>query len=115
MRISDWSSDVCSADLVLHGIHLYGRWSRFACDVAKAFPDRKAVVYGLSNGGVIADHVSVLCHASNISLVFVDDILSDWREAFTAHPTIHARQNYALHYFAPLHYETSYLDRKSVV
>src|SRR3546814_15538677 len=79
MRISDWSSDVCSADLVLHGIQLYGLWSRFACDVAKAFPDRKAVVYGLSNGGVIADHVSVLCHASNISLVFVDDILSDWR------------------------------------
>lgn len=98
-----------NGQLVLHGIQLYGLWSRFACDVARNFEDRDVVVYGLSNGGVIADHLSVLCDAKNISLVFVDDILTDWRSAFYKHPTIHAQQNYGLHYFAPLHHDTSYL------
>src|SRR3546814_20883689 len=27
MRISDWSSDVCSSDLILHDVNLAARWS----------------------------------------------------------------------------------------
>lgn len=41
---------------------------------------------------------------------FVDDILTDWRARLNGHPTIHASQNYILHYLAPLHYRSSYLD-----
>jgi|GEM_PF-3944036 len=104
------TSSRLNGQLMLHGIQIYGLWSKLACDIAGHFEDRKVAVYGLSNGGVIADHVSVLCDSANISSVFVDDILMDWRSGLYRHPTIHAVQNYALYYLSPLRYESSYLD-----
>lgn len=104
------TSSELNGQLVLHGFQIYGLWSRFVCDVAGYFSGRKIVVYGLSNGGLVADHVSILCDLPDIDAVFVDDTLTDWRALATRHPSIHAVQNYALHYLAPLHYDASYLN-----
>src|SRR3546814_16428361 len=52
MRISDWSSDVCSSDLIL-------QWSHFVPSYDKWF-DQFAQAWGEKNGvKVVIDHISI--------------------------------------------------------
>src|SRR3546814_13556359 len=66
MRISDWSSDVCSSDLLLFHFHLHGRSSALACgpsgqglidgaDVRERPRRRRTCVAGRSGSAIDAD------------------------------------------------------------
>ena len=69
------------ADLVLWGTTAFGLWVRAICDTIDVLELRsryeRVVVWGLSNGGRIADQISVLCDP--VSLVVVDDVIADQR------------------------------------
>src|SRR3546814_8856135 len=40
MRMSDWSSDVCSSDLRGHGFQLRGDWGHVDCEILDVEPGR---------------------------------------------------------------------------
>jgi len=92
-----------NAALLPQGIQLYGFWSRVVCDGMASLRLRetytKVHLYGFSNGGLIADHVSVLC--TPVTTVIVDDIVSDWLQIAADRP-LYNSSSYFLYYLGPL-------------
>ena len=103
-------SSELNSQLNLYGIQLFGLWSRFICDISQHYSEKEIIIYGLSNGGIIADHVSILCDSNNIKHIFVDDIMTDTYDQFKNHKSIYKKQNYWLFYFSAFHFESNYLD-----
>ena len=102
--------------LQTYGVHLYGLWVRTICDTANALNLRnkykKVFVYGLSNGGIIADFTSVVCKPFNI--VIVGDVFTDWRKAVwdkSISPI--SGQEYSFYFNRPMFFDSSYIDLMS--
>ena len=92
-----------NGQLRLYGNQIYGLWVRSVCNLlnSERLSDySRVVLYGLSNGGLIAEHAAALC--DGFDLTIVDDIATDWLRLFKKHPTIHATQNYGLFYLTPI-------------
>lgn len=102
-----------NSQLLLYGGQIFGLWSRAVCDTMQiskmAQKYKKIFLYGLSNGGVIADYISVLC-GQLFDKIIVDEALEDWRTTAWKHKSIWCPQNYAIFYLAPLHARSSYID-----
>ena len=102
-----------NSQLLLYGGQIFGLWSRAVCDsvrISKIDQEyQKVFLYGLSNGGEIANHISVLC-GELFDKIIIDDALEDWRWSAWKHPSLWGPQNYAIFYLSPLHAQSSYLD-----
>lgn len=93
--------------LILLGTTIHGLSTRAACDAASTLDLRRryrqVIVYGLSNGGFVADYLSVLCEP--FSLVVVDDVIGDARMDMWANPEIWVsgpKYPMFIHYLRPL-------------
>jgi len=102
-----------NSQLSLYGGQIYGLWSRVVCDTMQNPKIRerytKVFLHGLSNGGVIADYVSVLC-GQLFDKIIVDEALADWRKEAWRNPSLWGPQNYAIYYLAPLLRNSSFID-----
>ena len=99
--------------LQTYGTHIIGLWARSVCDVANTLNLRnkykKVAVYGLSNGGIIADFISVVCKPFDI--VVVGDIFTDWRKSvWNKAISPNSGQEYTFYFNRPLFFESSYVD-----
>lgn len=106
-------SGYINARLALWGGQIYGLWATTVCAgshaVVEQFGYQRSILYGLSNGGYIADIVSVLCDL--FATVIVDDILTDWPAHANAHTNqLFQHQQYAVYYLTSFLATLDYLD-----
>ena len=123
----DWGADVLAFELSNDGVvsgyinarlslvggQLYGLWVKSVCAGASEIASRQGydeiVLYGMSNGGFIADQVSVLC--DGFDLVIVDDILADLPAHAAANTNLlFQHQQYAIYFLTPFLATLDYLD-----
>ena len=123
----DWGSDVLAVELSSDGVvsgyinarlslmggQLYGLWVTAVCGAAsKIAADksyREVVLYGMSNGGFVADMASVLCEG--FDLVIVDDILTDLPiHAAASTNKLFQHQQYSLYFLTPFLATLDYRD-----
>src|SRR3546814_20601520 len=71
MRISDWSSDVCSSDLERGDIVVMERLSYSPAAVALAEAGARIVTVGLDAQGIDVEEVEALCTRHPVSAIFV--------------------------------------------
>src|SRR3546814_1592714 len=83
MRISDWSSDVCSSDLVICGFGRLGEWFGFQHFGFK--PDLVSMAKGLSSGYLPISAVGVADHIVEVLRSVGDDFVHGF--TYSGHPT----------------------------
>ena len=108
--IVDYSNQL-NGLLYYYHISMFSLWTRSVCDLIKKLrPNYKKIyVYGLSNGGTIADLFSVTCKPVN--MVIVGDTFVNWRrtmwEASSASGNI---KSYFLYWPKPFFSEITIFD-----
>src|SRR3546814_13965588 len=84
MRISDWSSDVCSSDLYFHVV------STLPAEVAAIAFTNKALVYDLLFKAAADTMLTIAADPRHLGArIGITAVLHTWGSALTHHPHIH--------------------------